>query len=148
MGISLLFILVFFINLFLNSRLLSLKKDLDTKLAKLETYSEVETSYIAVAKSITKYKNLKDTKVSMYDRVLVIKDSIPEGISITSLRVSPSEFRIVLSGNNLLLFSFVLDKYVKSPLISTIYLENASLTGEEEDTEIATYGVTIRGIFK
>jgi hypothetical protein len=145
--ICLVFIPLFFVNAFLNFQLNSLKKDIDARVVRISSYDALEQSYLSVAKSVVTYKKLINTRVSLYDRLSVIYASIPEGITITSLSITPAEFHISLEGDNLLLFSFVLDKFVKSPLIGTLYLESASLKGSSAEG-VESYLVSIKGIFK
>ena len=143
MIISIVFIVIFFINLSLNSRIDLLKTQLDTKISKLEEYTSLENSYIRVAKSLDVYKAIVASKTSVYSKTLAVYANVPEGIVINDLNVTEDSFNINLSSGDLLLFSGLLAQYLRNPLISGVVLESATLNSSTQE-----YLVNLKGSFK
>jgi len=138
------FVLLFFVNLSLDLQLNSKKASLDKVVSRVESYSDLENSYNRVGNSVALYKTLRENKVSMSDRALSVYSSIPEGITVNSLCLAPDVFQMYLTGHNVLVFSTLIDKYAKNPMISSISLDSATLLVEDQDY----YQVALRGVFK
>jgi len=141
--ISSIFIVLFFISVFLNIRLSSLKSNIDAQVLKVDAYAQVEASYGSIAKSLNTYKSVRDTKTSIYNKTLVVYEDIPNGIVINSLNITDVDFHISLSSTDLLLFSKLIAQYLRSPLVSSITLESANLSSITQG-----YLVSIKGTFK
>lgn len=145
--ISIAFFLIFVANIFLDFSLNTQKAKIDSTVEKINTYADMEKNYRNTAETLVRYKSLMSSKSTMYDRFLLVYYSIPEGVKTESLKIDSEKFTINLSSANILLFSKLIDTYINSPLVKTLYLDSASLrsTDQEGKTE---YNVTLRGIFK
>jgi len=98
---------------------------------------------LSVVKSLGVYKSVKGTKASIYPKTQLIYTDLPEGITLTKLKITEKTFEISLSGADALLFSQFLASISRNPLVSTTILETASLNSGTDQ-----YIVSIRGSFK
>lgn len=145
--ISVIFIFLIGLNLLLDANLNLQKKNLDLRVAKTDSYSEFEKSYRNTAETLNRYQSLMKIKSNMYDRFLLVYYSIPEGVSVTNLVIDQEKFKITLSSKNVLLYSKLINTYIKDPLTKTLYLDSAYLTADPVD-DSSIYTVSMRGEFK
>lgn len=141
--ICILFICIFIVDSYLNSKLNSLKNVLDQKIIENDKNLDLESKYISVADSLNTYKRVETSKTSIYPRIQLIYTDLPEGLNLNSLKIMDKTFGISLSSGNVLLISQFVASISRNPLVSNVILESATLNSGTD-----MYIVDLRGTFK
>ncbi len=141
--ISLVFLALLFVNIYLTLRLESERLMLVPLADQVDDYTSTRVTAADVAKKIQFYQQTLTDRVTLGNKSKVIFSNIGTDIKLESALLTPQSFSMIIEVSNPFEIANLISKYMESESVGQIVLRSADLTPSTKK-----YRVVIDGVFK